>query len=98
MTKAVLAAIWYEPNAADTEKMTSETARFGCRAVRTSVAQVRTASGPIRASRCRARTNRLNSGVAIVVANTVDASTRPVAIGPPPSLFAYGAATPSGTV
>ena len=86
------------PNTADREKIASETTRPGWRAVRTSVAQVSTASGPIIQSRCRARTKRVNSGVAIVVANTVDASTTPVAMDPPPSLFAYGAATPSGTV
>src|SRR5258707_12717001 len=98
MTKAVLAAIWYVPNAADREKITSDTNRFGWMAVRISVAQVSTASGPIRESRCRARTKRVNSGVAIVVANTVDANTRPVAMVSPPSLFAYGACSRSGIV
>ena len=39
-TKAALAAIWYPPNAADSEKITSETARPGCRAVSVSVPQV----------------------------------------------------------
>ena len=56
------------------------------------------ASGPIRLIRWRGRTNRVNSGTAIVVLSTVEASTRPVAIGPPPRLAAYGAAMPSGMV
>ncbi len=97
-TNAVLAAIWYTPNAADTEKITSEAARPGRRVVKMSVPQVNTASGPIQLIRWRGRTKRVNSGVAIVVLNTVDASTRPVAIDPPPSRAAYGAAIPSGIV
>ena len=56
------------------------------------------ASGPISASRLRGLTNRLNSGVAIAVAAAVDASTSPVATGPPPTLAAYGAAMPCGSV
>jgi hypothetical protein len=59
---------------------------------------VATASGPISASRRRGLTNRLNSGVATAVAAAVDASTSPVAIGPPPSRAAYGAAMPCGIV
>ena len=83
---------------ADNEKITSDTVRPGCRTVRTSVAQVSTASGPMRLIRWRGRTNRVNSGVAIVVLSAVDASTRPVAIDPPPRVLAYGAAIPSGIV
>ena len=62
------------------------------------MAPVTTASGPISASRRRGLTNRLNSGVAIAVAAAVDASTSPVATGPPPSRAAYGAAIPCGIV
>jgi hypothetical protein len=78
--------------------MTSETARPGRSAVRTRVTPAAAASGPISVSRRRGPTNRLNSGVAIAVAAAVDASTRPVATGPPPSRAAYGAAIPCGIV
>ena len=97
-TEAVLAAIWYTPNAADSEQITSETARPGCRAVSVSVPQVSTASGPIDAARWRGRANRMNSGIRIVVLAAADTSTRPVASGPPPSCAAWGAAIPSGIV
>ena len=56
------------------------------------------ASGPITLIRCRGRTNRVNSGKASIVPSAVDAMIAPVAIGPPPSLAAYGAAIPAGTV
>jgi hypothetical protein len=64
----------------------------------TSVPPVTAASGPISACRRRGLTNRLNSGVAIAVAAAVEASTSPVATGPPPSRAAYGAAMPCGIV
>jgi hypothetical protein len=66
--------------------------------MKTSVPPVAAASGPISFSRRRGLTNRLNSGVAIAVAAAVEASTSPVATGPPPSRAAYGAAMPCGIV
>ena len=95
--KAAAAASWYAPPAPASVQSSATTGAGGCTWQKISGAQDSMASQPIGRSRSAGRISRPSTNAPISRPAGGAASSRPTVGAPPPSVCAYGAASPSGT-
>src|SRR3954463_7393948 len=79
----------------ETNRMSSDSSRFGRQANRTRTAEVATASGPMKRSRADGGTKRLNASTPDVSPRACAARMTPTASVPPPRSRASGGRAPS---